>query len=151
MNLVWPWVCVLGLTAILHGCRSGTPEPATVEVSSVGLRLIVTRTATHPFLARYNVRLQVEGKEGCAVSADLFPDTGGHSRRNLYQTAAGMIYVLGQFDARVVDEAACTIRLVEFRFLESGATFLGTFDEDAQHRWTFMPASVRAERPFEKL
>lgn len=151
MIFLWPVVYLLGLISLLTGCNSDQPMPATAEVFSAGLRVTITRVATHPFLARYNLKLRMDGPNTCSASTDLFPDTGGVSRRNLYQAASGRIYVLGQFDLRAVDASACTIRLVEFRYLEKGATFLGTFDEDEQRRWIFMPAAVRAERPFEKI
>ncbi len=125
--------------------------PATAEVFSAGLRVTITRVATHPFLARYDLKLRMDGPNTCSASTDLFPDTGGVSRRNLYQMASGRIYVLGQFDLRAVDASACTIRLVEFRSLAKDITFLGTFDENEQGRWTFLPATVRAERLFERL
>ncbi len=147
---LWPVVWLVGILSLLAGCNSETPVPATTDVPSAGMRLTIIRVATHPFLARYNLRLRAEGPGGCSSSADLFPDTGGVSRRNLYQTTTGTIYVVGQFDARVVDGATCTIRLVEFRHLEEGATFLGAFDVDERKQWTFVPANVRAERPFEK-
>jgi len=66
------------------------------------------------------------------TEATLFPDTGYVSRRNLYVTPAGLLYVVGQFDARVVDGAKCKITLSEFRHLERDVTFLGTFDEQEE-------------------
>jgi hypothetical protein len=80
----------------------------------------------------------------------LFPNTGYVSRRNLYQAGAGLLYVVGQFDARVIDPRQCTITLVEFRTLDRYVTFLGSFDENEQKRWTYFPASQRPELPFEK-
>jgi len=72
------------------------------------------------------------------------------SRRNLYQTRAGLLYVVGQYDARVIDPLHCTITLAEFRALDRYVTFLGSFDENEQKRWTYFPASQRSELPFEK-
>jgi hypothetical protein len=141
---------IAALTVLLAGCRSDHPQSAAADVPSVRMRVTVIRVATHPFLARYNLRLLVDGERGCRAASDLFPDTGGVSRRNLYQTATGFI-VLGQFDARVVDAGACTISLSEFHALERERTFLGTFDEDAEGRWLFLPKDARSERPFETL
>lgn len=134
----------------LVGCRSDTPQPATVEVPSAGMRVTVTRVASHPFLARYNIRLRIDGPDGCRASSDLFPDTGGVSRRNLYYTSAGLLYVIGQYDARVIDPRSCVITLSEFRFLEARRSFLGSFDED-EGQWMFLASEQRAERPFEAL
>ncbi len=138
------------MVALLAGCRSDRPQPATADVPSIGMRVTVTRVATHPFLARYNLRVHIDGPAGCRAASELFPDTGGVSRRNLYQTATGLI-LLGQFDARVVDAGTCMIALSEFRSLEPDRTFLGTFDEDGQGRWTFLPRDRQPERAFEAL
>jgi hypothetical protein len=62
----------------------------------------------------------------------------------------GVLYVVGQFDARVVDPLHCTITLAEFRTLNRYVTFLGSFDENEQKQWTYFPASQRPELPFEK-
>lgn len=138
------------LTSVVVGCNSDVPVPVSVDLPSAQLRLTITRVATHPFLARYNLRLAVDGPGGCSTTSDLFPDTGYVSRRNLYQTPGGMIYVIGQFDARVIDGARCTVTLTEFRHLKPGAMFLGSFDTDDDGRWTYFPAGRRPERPFEK-
>ncbi|MEP6888983.1 MAG: hypothetical protein ABI945_11780 [Nitrospirales bacterium] len=139
------------LLLFLNGCRSDTPQPATVEVPSAGTRVTVTRVASHPFLARYTLTLRIEGPNGCRASMELFPDTGGVSRRNLYDTPAGLLYVIGQYDARVIDPRSCVVTLSEFRFLEPHRSFLGSFDMDEGRGWTFLSREQRAEQPFEPL
>ena len=66
-------------------------------------------------------------------------------------TPAGVIYVVGQFDAHVVDGARCAVTLAEFRHLERDVVFLGSFDEQEEGRWAFLTAAQRQELPFEKL
>jgi hypothetical protein len=124
--------------------------PASVEFPADHVRLTITRVATDMFLSRHNLRLALAGPAGCSAEETLFPNTGYVSRRNLYQAGAGTLYVVGQFDARVVDTTHCTITLAEFRTLDRYVTFLGSFDEDEQKRWTYFPASQRSELPFEK-
>jgi hypothetical protein len=143
-------VLVPVLLLSLAGCRSDTPQPATVEVPSAGTRVTMIRVASHPFLARYNLTLRIDGPNGCKASMDLFPDTGGVSRRNLYDTPSGVLYVIGQYDARVIDPRGCVITLIEFRFLDPRRFFLGSFDE-SEGRWMFLSPDRRAERPFEAL
>jgi len=140
-------LCVWGL---LTACNSDIPVSATAEIPSRWLLITVTRTATHPFLARYNLKLKVETAGGCSASSELFPDTGGVSRRNLYAGARGLLYVVGQFDVRGFDPDLCLVALQEFRSLEEGMKYLGTFDVDEERRWMFFPADVRSEQPFEK-
>jgi hypothetical protein len=139
-----------GLLLLLAACNSDVPVPASVEFSPDQVRLTITRVATHPFLPRHDLRLTLGGPGGCSSETELFPDTGYVSRRNLYLTRAGLLYVVGQFDARVIDSRHCTITLAEFRTLDRYVTFLGSFDENDQKRWTYFPASQRLERPFEK-
>lgn len=142
---------LLGLVLLLSACNNDRPELAEFDFPSAGLRVSLTRLATHPFLSRYRLTLRIEGPKGCSATEDLFPDTGYAGRRNVYQQQpSGAITVLGQYDARVFDPASCSIRLVEFQSLVGQATFLGAFDVDAQKRWRFLDASVRPERSFEK-
>ncbi len=141
---------MIGLVLILSACNNERPEPAHVDLPASGFRLSVTRLATHPFLARYRLTLEIEGPHGCRGSTELFPDTGHAGRRNLYLQGSGVITVLGQYDARVIDPDHCTLRLVEFHSLIGQAAFLGAFDIDAQKRWRYFPASERPERQFEK-
>lgn len=143
------WI-VMGLVLLLAACNSDRPEPAEADLPSAGLRVRVTRVATHPFLSRYRLTLQVDGPQGCTDTAELFPDTGYAGRRNLYEQASGTITLVGQYDARVIDRTRCTIRLVEFQSLVGQSKFLGSFDVDTQKRWQFFHASLRPERPFEK-
>ncbi len=135
-----------GAGLLCAACNSGVPEPASVDVPSAHMRLTVIRAATDPFLSRHNLTLKVEGAGGCIASTELFPDTGYAGRRNLYLSVKGHIYIVGQFDARVIDPMTCSIVLSEFRHLDREVVFLGSFDEDGERRWTYFPASVRAER-----
>jgi hypothetical protein len=148
---LWTRHLILLLFSIVSGaCNSDAPEPAVMESPGFGLRVTVTRVATHPFLARYNLKARVERADGCAATSELFPDTGHAGRRNLYISQSGAVLLVGQFDARVLPRDRCAIQLVEFHELEKGQTFLGTFDLDEQKRWRFLPPDVQPERPFEK-
>ena len=142
--------CLAGLFLLLAACSSDVPVPASVEFSADHVRLTITRTATNPFLSRHDLHLTFKGPGGCSVEVDLFPNTGYASRRNLYQAGVGVLYVVGQFDARVIDVPHCTVTLSEFRSLDRYVTFLGSFDENEQKVWTYFSASQRPELPFEK-
>mgnify|MGYP003348397509 FL=1 len=144
------WCLLVPVIGVLSGCNSGVPEPASTEIPGTGLRVTLVRVATDPFLSRHNLTMTIERAGGCTQTVDLFPDTGHVSRRNVYVTVKGLVYMVGQFDARVIDTRACTITLSEFRHLEREVIYVGTFDEDTDARWRFVPASERAERPFEK-
>jgi hypothetical protein len=147
---VWVKGFVSLLLILLTACNSDVPVSASVEFASDQIRLTITRVATHPFLSRHDLRLTFRGPGPCSGETELFPNTGHVSRRNLYQTRAGLLYVVGQFDARVIDPVHCTITLAEFRALDRYVTFLGSFDENEQKQWIYFPASGRSELPFEK-
>lgn len=139
-------------SAVLVGtaCNSNVPEPASVDIASAGLRLTIVRMATDLFLQRFNLTLNVKGASGCSSSTELFPDTGYAGRRNVYQASQGKVYVVGQYDARVIDSRSCLTSLSEFRHLDRDVTFLGSFDQDDGKHWTYVPAIQRPELPFEK-
>jgi len=142
--------CLAIFFLLLAACNNDVPVPASVEFSADQVRLTITRTATNPFLSRHDLRLKFVRSGGCSIEVDLFPNTGYASRRNLYQAGVGILYVVGQYDARVIDVPHCTVTLSEFRTLDRFVTFLGSFDEDEQKRWIYFPASQRSELPFEK-
>lgn len=87
---------------------------------------------------------------GCSSTTELFPDTGYAGRRNIYLAAKGMVYVVGQFDARVIDSHDCRTTLSEFRHLDRDVVFLGSFDQNQERQWVYVSAAQRAELPFEK-
>ena len=146
----YPARSLAGLLLLLTACNYNEPVPASVEFSADQVRLTITRLATNPFLSRHDLHLTFKGPGGCFIEVELFPNTGYASRRNLYQAGVGVLYVVGQFDARVIDVPHCTVTLSEFRTLDRYVTFLGSFDEDEHKRWTYFPASQRPELPFEK-
>ncbi|MBM4127775.1 MAG: hypothetical protein FJ247_10570 [Nitrospira sp.] len=148
-RLAW-LVLVSSLCSLGASCNQSAPEPAAVDLPSAKLRLTIVRMATDLFLQRFNLTLKVQGETGCSTSTDLFPDTGYTGRRNVYLAGKGMIYVVGQFDARVIDPQTCQATLSEFRHLDRQVVFLGSFDMDSEKRWTYFPASQRPELGFEK-
>lgn len=150
MNATWRVWALFASVLLPPGCNSDVPVSAIAQVPS-GIDVTVTRVATHPFLARYNLKLTVRTSSVCSATSELFPDTGGVSRRNLYRGTADQLYLIGQFDVRRFDAPRCRIELMEFRSLETGLIFLGSFDVDAAGRWTFFPVDVRPERPFQPL
>ncbi|HWF58769.1 MAG TPA: hypothetical protein VN666_00410 [Nitrospira sp.] len=106
--------------------------------------------ATDPFLQRFNLTLNVKGTNGCSSSTELFPDPGYAGRRNVYQASKGRVYVVGQYDARVIDALSCRTSLSEFRHLDRDVIFIGSFDQDEDKHWTYVSAAQRPELPFEK-
>ena len=150
MTLILRAAVLANLTLFSAACNSSAPDPISMDIPSAKLRLTVVRTATDPFLSRHTLTLKVEGEGSCASSTELFPNTGHVSRRNIFLAPKGMIYVVGQFDARIIDPRDCQTALSEFRHLDREVVFIGSFDEDKEQRWTYFSASQRPELPFEK-
>ena len=121
-----------------------------MEIPWAQLRLSIVRLATDPFLQRFNLTMTVTGPGGCASTTELFPDTGYAGRRNIYQAAKGRVYVVGQYDARIIDPQTCRTSLSEFRALDRDVVFLGSFDQNEERSWTYFSAIQRPELPFEK-
>ena len=151
MTTGWPTGVLFAALAASSACNSDVPVSAVTEIIPPGLQITVTRVATHPFLARFNLKVAVTMPNGCSAMSDLFPDTGGVSRRNVYRGMMDRLYVIGQFDVRRFDPRTCLIELMEFRSLEPGLSFVGAFDVDSSGRWAFLPSDVRPERPFQPL
>jgi hypothetical protein len=147
--LVWLVICIV-LLSIAAGCNSNIPETASLELTAFRLRLAIVRTATDPFLQRFTLTMKIQGPGGCRSSTELFPDTGYAGRRNVYMAAKGRVYVVGQYDARVIDTQNCRTSLAEFRHLDRDVIFLGSFDQDQEKHWTYVSALQRPELPFEK-
>jgi len=137
--------------AVIPACNSDVPVSAVGEITPPGLHVTITRVATHPFLARFSLRLTVTASSGCSATSELFPDTGGVSRRNVYRGGMDWLYVVGQFDVRRFDLHRCRIELMEFRSLERDLLFVGSFDLDITGHWKFFPADMRSERAFQPL
>jgi hypothetical protein len=146
------WVAGLWVSLwLVPACNSDVPVAAVGVVTPPGMEITVTRVATHPFLARFDLKMTVRSAGGCLTASELFPDTGGVSRRNVYRGTADRLYVIGQFDVRRFDPHRCRIELMEFRSLEADLLFVGSFDIDGSGRWSFIPADAQPERPFQPL
>ena len=146
LDLLWRSGLAGLLLVLLTACNNDVPVPASVEFSADQVRLTITRVATHPFLSRHDLRLTLAGPGGCSIETELFPNTGYVSRRNLYQTRAGLLYVVGQFDARVIDPLHCTITLAEFRTLDRLRDYFSAASMRTSRSCgpTFPPVVVRA-------
>ncbi len=138
------------LLSAAGGCNSNVPETASLELTSFQVRVAIVRTATDPFLQRFTLTMNVQGRGECRSSTELFPDTGYAGRRNVYLAPRDRVYVVGQYDARVIDLQNCQTSLSEFRHLDRDVIFLGSFDQDQEKRWRYVSSLQRPELPFEK-
>ena len=113
------WLMTWGvLLSAAGGCNSNVPETASLELTSFQVRVAIVRTATDPFLQRFTLTMNVQGRGECRSSTELFPDTGYAGRRNVYLAPRDRVYVVGQYDARIIDLQNCQTSLSEFRHLD---------------------------------
>ena len=138
------------LLSAAGGCNSNVPETASLELTSFQVRVAIVRTATDPFLQRFTLTMNVQGRGECRSSTELFPDTGYAGRRNVYLAPRDRVYVVGQYDARIIDLQNCQTSLSEFLHLDRDVIFLGSFDQDQEKRWRYVSSLQRPELPFEK-
>ncbi|MPZ75130.1 MAG: hypothetical protein GEU77_01245 [Deltaproteobacteria bacterium] len=94
----------------------------------------------HPYLAEYR-RAVVLRKPGASdLRKDMFPDTGGYSRTQLYRLSNGRFVIQGFFDAFVIDPQAHSISAADAKLVET-AKYLGAFDDSRDGHWRFIPES----------
>ena len=58
--------------AVIPACNSDVPVSAVGEITPPGLHVTITRVATHPFLARFSLKLTVTAPNGCSATSELF-------------------------------------------------------------------------------
>jgi len=81
------------------------------------------------------------------AQADLYFDSGGYSRVNLYRISDSAFLIRDCFESFVVDTARQTIERDDTRRKEGA--FVGSFDVDSSGAWRFISARERAELPTE--
>lgn len=105
----------------------------------------------HPILSEYERRLVVKKSGVTQVTHDMFPDTGGYSRTNVYQLKRNEFLVKGFFDEWRVRTSPLSVErstaaVGEAARLEREAGFLGAFDDAPDRTWRFIPKKERAEQ-----
>lgn len=135
---------VAGMTACAN-----SEERATFPVPESATTVTVARMSMHAFLAEYRPDLIVEGQGRPARRLEMFPDTGGYSRANLYRIDDQRVLLRDADSSYTIEVATGTVSKDETR--QAAAIFLGSFDVDATGAWRFIFARERAELPTEFL
>ncbi len=143
-------MCVLGLVA----CTANKQyKPAAFRVISPQasiLTVAIEREPTHLFLAEYEryLILSIDGIEKQRI--EMFDDTGGYSRTDVFQTSATQ-YVLRGFDDRYqLDLVRQSVSPAQ-TFDKKNAKFVGSFDVDDDRVWRFILATERPELPMREV
>jgi hypothetical protein len=105
--------------------------------------LVIERRPTHAVFAEYQRIAILRSGDQPAAEISLFQDTGGYSRANLYQIDKSRLLLRDADASYVIDLSATTIKRDKIRRKEG--SFLGSFDDDTDGRWRFIPALEREE------
>jgi hypothetical protein len=99
----------------------------------------------HLYLAEYRRKLVLRRPGMPDMYVDLFPDTGGYVRTQLYRLSDGRFLIRGFFDAVVVDSEKHT--LTEQSGIPTNVgSYLGAFDEIPRDQWRFISAAKSPEQ-----
>lgn len=135
----------LSTLLILAGACAGEPQQETASLSIPGSAVTVTieRRAMHSVLAEYHRTLILMHQQEEAGREQLFDDTGGYSRVNVYQLDDSTYRLRDAHSSYTLDINAAVIRSDSSR--QAGGTYVGRFDVDDQREWRFIPASEGPE------
>jgi hypothetical protein len=111
---------------------------------------VAVQRASHGLFAEYERTVIVEFEGRAVAQLQMFPDTGGYSRANIYQLGNEHLVLLRDADASYTIDLATRIITKDKERRRSG-TFLGSFDVDQSRRWRFIAAGERSELTTEFL
>ena len=108
-------------------------------------KVVVQLEPMHLYLAEYR-RLLILRKNGAPDQRiEMFADTGGYSRTQLYRLPNGRFLVRGFFDAVIIDPEKHTL-ITETNNMLGHGTYLGAFDDTAGGQWQFFAAAQSPEQ-----
>jgi hypothetical protein len=134
---------------IAYGVMFPPTYEAAVDLPGTASHISVQLQPMHPYLAEYR-RYLVLHKVGVPDQrVELFADSGGYSRTQIYKLPDGRFRVDGFFDSMIVDPVQHQISNAG-RVREKG-TYLGAFQNVKQGQWTEWRFLSSAESPQETL
>ena len=138
-------ICIALLAMALTAC--GQPHRALYRVPQTNAVIVIERIPDHRFLAEYKrgLALNVNGRK--VTEAEMFKDTGGYSRTNVYRITGFSFLIRDASGSFVVDITRQRIDQDDVRRKEG--SFIGSFDVDRSSIWRFIPAGERPELPTE--
>jgi hypothetical protein len=115
-----------------------------------GFGIEVELEPTHPYFAEYKHFAYLTKAGQRIASAELFPDTGGYARLNLYWVNERIWTLRGFHDIQTIDLAKATITAGGPHAGDDRLMFVGAFDlteNGSSVAWNFVPARDRSEMP----
>ena len=141
-------VAVVSLVVSLAGISYYFPPTyeATASLPGSNFQLVVQLEPMHPYLAEYRRSLVLRTIGTPDRRVEMFPDTGGYSRTQLYRLADGLFLVRGFFDTVRIDLTKRSF-VVEPETHNVVGTYLGAFDDKGDGGWRFIGANQSPEQP----
>jgi hypothetical protein len=148
-HLVIGILAVVGVLGSLEAYSYFFPPryEGSLKLADSSSELIVQIEPMHPYLAEYRRSLVLRKKGFPDQRIEMFPDTGGYLRTQLYRLPDGTLLVSGFFDAFRLDPVKHSIVPYNETVTPAGV-YLGAFDDTAMHEWRYIDAS---ESPEQKL
>ena len=119
---------------------------ATADLPGTTSHIIVQLEPMHPYLAEYRRALVLRKAGAPDQRLEMFPDTGGYSRTQLYRLPDGRFVVRGFFDTVSIDPAKHGL-FAESETARDMGTYLGAFDDTGNGQWRFIDAARSPEQP----
>jgi hypothetical protein len=145
---VFTIVAVVGIIASLAAITYYFPPTyeAATSLPSSNSELVVQLEPIHPYLAEYRRSLVLRTNGNPDQRVEMFPDTGGYSRTQLYRLSDGLFLVRGFFDSVKIDVTMHNL-ISEPETHGVVGTYLGAFDDNGDGDWRFIGANQSPEQP----
>lgn len=140
---LWSRLCAFYLAIAVMACQAKAIEQVATFNLPDEITVSVIRIPSHPTLAEYK-RTACLGRSGKRLACwDLFPDTGGTHRLNVYRGVNGHIFLQDRISSYEIDLALK--KLLEVKAPKVGGTYVGCFNQDASGNWRFMSVEESPE------
>lgn len=142
--------CMAVFALIVGGIAIGYYFPPTYEAATVlpgtSDQIIMQIEPMHPYLAEYRRTLVLRQAGKSDRRIEMFPDSGGYLRAQVYRLPNGEFVVRGYFDAVKVNIVERTLVNKDISPSLSGV-YVGAFDNKKNHEFRFIEASQSPEQP----
>jgi len=139
---------VLALLVLLVAVNLYFPPTyeASVQLPGTASRVAVQLQPMHLYLAEYKRALVLRKPGVPDVRQEMFPDTGGYSRTQLYQLPDGRFLIEGPFDSFILDARSNSIQPAP-KAAAFNATYLGVFDGTGDGNWRYLAGAESPRKP----
>lgn len=108
-------------------------------------QIVMELEPMHPWLAEYKRFAVIRENGKPARRLEIFPDTGGYSRTQLYRLPSGILLLNGFFDSVKINPATHSL-ISGPEVAAVDGTYLGAFDRTRDGKWQFIDAARSPEQ-----